>query len=286
MRTFKYSYIDSKGFKKDGTVEADSKDDAYIILKTMRINPLSIAETEAEDISLEILGQPDEKEIQRRINYAGRPVAAGVKKKGEVDLEQVITPEELRHTEPLRRERNWQDLVMNAPPFLLFALFALGVASIGWSAWATASETAELSWPQARATIVHSDMLVIGMFSKTYKPDIWFTYRANGETYTTNSVFSHPIPTTRGDCVSLMGRYQVDRRVYCRYNEEDPSRAFIEFTGEAKSHLFSAILGLGFFSAAIGLFVLRQLNEPEKKAKRKARRASAKPKDERIVIEA
>ena len=59
MRTFKYTYVDTKGNQKESTVEADDKTDAYIILKTMRINPDSITETEAEDISFEVVGEVD-----------------------------------------------------------------------------------------------------------------------------------------------------------------------------------------------------------------------------------
>ena len=73
MRTFKYTYVDAKGNPKESTVEADDKNDAYIILKTMRINPDSITETESEDISFEVIGEKEPEKVVPPTPVVRRP---------------------------------------------------------------------------------------------------------------------------------------------------------------------------------------------------------------------
>jgi hypothetical protein len=292
MRTFKYTYMDAKGLKKEATVEADDKDDAYIILKTMRINPLAIVETQAEDIQLEILGQPDEKDKKRpRINYAGRGGGAGKKSGGlEFEIEHSLSLDELRRPPEPERKIDWNKLLTSPPKPLLFFLFCLGVSSIGWSSWASVQETAMLDWPITRARVTSSDMLIIGVFGKTYKPDIEYVYVVEGETYRSRNLFSHPKETTRGECKRLVETYAADKRMYIHYKEDARDVSFVEFSAVIESHLFSGLLGLGSFSLAIGLFVLKKLNDTgrtpgTKRAKKSAAPRKAPAAGEPIVIE-
>ncbi|MFH0909823.1 MAG: DUF3592 domain-containing protein [bacterium] len=267
MRTFKYTYVDAKGNGKESTVEADDKDDAYIILKTMRINPETITETDAEDISFEVIGQKDEKtEAKPRINYVASRAATG-KSKDEIEIESVVTVDELRRGEepkPARKNKTYR------PGYEMFALFCAGVALMGWSAWATTRDTADLDWPIAKGYIMHAEMRVIGMFRKSYVPDIAYRYAINGVVYRSKNLFSSEKETTKGEILRMMKIYPVGSKVYLHYNPDDPQQAYIEAVPAGSSHSLSALLGLICFAAATAMFVLAKLNEtPQPKAKPK-----------------
>jgi len=282
MRTFKYSYVDAKGNVKESTVEADDKTDAYIILKTMRINPDSITETEAEDISFEVIGEkePEEKERPRPVVRAPSSRTGPATRTADELTIEMLTPiggekpvEEAPKTKAYR------------PPYEMFALFCAGVALLGWSAWATARDTAFLDWPIAKAYVMHSDIRVVGVFGKTYSPDIAYRYSVRNVVYRSETFYSREKVSTKGEVLRAMKAYPVGAKFYAHYDPDKPDRAYVEAVTEGTTHGLSAVLGLICFSAATAMFVLAKLNEtPKPKAKPKPKSPPPARKEEEIII--
>ena len=292
MRTFKYSYVDAKGNHKESTIEADDKNDAYIILKTMRINPDSITETEAEDISFEVIS---EKDLEREKRAKSRPVprAPGQRppaaRKGpatqtadELTIEMLspVGGEMKREQEPAPKKP-----AVYRPPYEMFALFCAGVALLGWAAWATARDTAFMDWPIAKGYIMRNEMRIIGMFGKEYKPDIAYRYSVNDQVYRAETFYSREKESTKGEVLRLMKVYPVGSKVYVHYDPDNPEHAYIDAVPPESTHRFSAVLGLICFSAATAMFVLAKLNEtPKPKAKPKPKTSPSDRKEPEIVI--
>ena len=171
------------------------------------------------------------------------------------------------------------------PPYEMFALFCAGVALLGWSAWATARDTAFLDWPIAKGYIMRSDLRVIGVFGKSYSPDIAYRYSVRGVVYRSETFYSREKESTKGEVLRVMKRYPVGAKIYVQFDPDKPDRAYIEAVTEGTSHGLSGILGLICFAVATAMFVLAKLNEtPKPKAKPKPKVPRAARKEEEIII--
>ena len=129
MRTFKYTYVDAKGNPKESTVEADDKNDAYIILKTMRINPDSITETESEDISFEVIGEkePEKEEHLRPIVRTPSPRTGPMTRTAdELTIEMLSPIGDVKPAEDEPKKKNGY-----LPPYEMFGIFWPGFALVG-----------------------------------------------------------------------------------------------------------------------------------------------------------
>lgn len=139
----------------------------------------------------------------------------------------------------------------------MFVLLGGGLLFVGIRSMRAAS--ASRAWSSAQGTITSSQLMTGGQRnSRWYKPQITYTYTANGQTYTGEKVFfGDARSSSMAKEQKMVDRYKQGAQVEVFYNPQQPQEAVLERRTGGTNMVYlilgSVVFLLGVFVAVMGL---------------------------------